>query len=79
MFKIYTGTHEFKKGYQNRANLVKDEKGDLMLIHTSFNRQKNCFCHEIKKMRKTKIHTAKPLRLNPQSLVLLRMKWVLKS
>lgn len=46
---------------------MKDEKGDLMLIHTVFNRQKNCFCHEVKKMRKTKIHTAKPLRPKPSA------------
>jgi hypothetical protein len=26
---LYRGMNEFKKGYQNRKNLVKDENGDL--------------------------------------------------
>jgi hypothetical protein len=27
---MYRGTNEFKKDYQPRTNLVKDEKGDLL-------------------------------------------------
>jgi hypothetical protein len=27
---MYRGTNEFKKGYQPRTNLVKDERGDLL-------------------------------------------------
>jgi hypothetical protein len=26
----YKGIHEFKRGYQPRSNLVKDENGDLL-------------------------------------------------
>jgi hypothetical protein len=27
---LYRGTNDFKKGYQTRTNIVKDEKGDLV-------------------------------------------------
>ena len=27
---LYTGINDFKKGYQPRTNVVKDEKGDLV-------------------------------------------------
>jgi len=27
---LYRGTNDFKKGYQPRCNIVKDEKGDLV-------------------------------------------------
>jgi hypothetical protein len=36
---LYRGITEFKKGYQFRTNLVKDERGDLHAnLHTIFNR-----------------------------------------
>jgi hypothetical protein len=35
---IYTGTNKFKKGYQPRSNLVKDEKGDLLADFLILNR-----------------------------------------
>jgi chemotaxis methyl-accepting protein methylase len=28
---LYRGINEFKKGYQPRTNLVKDDKGDLLM------------------------------------------------
>jgi hypothetical protein len=37
--------NEFKKGYQCRTNLVKDEKGDLLAdSHKIVNRQMSYFC-----------------------------------
>jgi hypothetical protein len=42
---VYRGINEFKKGYQPRTNLVKDERGDLLAhTHKSLNRWKNYFC-----------------------------------
>jgi len=42
----YRGINEFKKGYQPRTNLVKDENGDLLAdSHSILNRWKNYFCH----------------------------------
>jgi hypothetical protein len=41
---LYRGIHEFKKGYQPRNNLVKDEKGDLLVdSHNILNSWKNYF------------------------------------
>jgi hypothetical protein len=28
---LYRGIHDFKKGYQPRTNIVKDDKGDLVI------------------------------------------------
>jgi hypothetical protein len=33
---LYTGISDFKKGYQLRTNIVKDEKGDLVTDPTIF-------------------------------------------
>jgi hypothetical protein len=41
---LYRGINEFKKGYQPRTNLVKDESGDLVNPHKILNRWKNYFC-----------------------------------
>jgi hypothetical protein len=41
---LYRGVNEFK-GYQPRTNLVKDERGDLLMDpHKILNRWKNYFC-----------------------------------
>jgi hypothetical protein len=41
---LYRGINEFKRGYQPRNNLVKDENGDLLAnFHNIFNRWKNYF------------------------------------
>jgi hypothetical protein len=40
---LYSVINEFKKGYQPRTNLVKDERGDLLADpHKILNRWKNC-------------------------------------
>jgi hypothetical protein len=42
---LYRGTNEFKKGYQPRTNLLKDERGDLFVDPQTFlNRWKYYFC-----------------------------------
>jgi hypothetical protein len=39
---MHSGTNEFKRGYQPRNNLVKDENGDLLPdCHNILNRWKN--------------------------------------
>jgi hypothetical protein len=39
---LYRGINEFKKGYQPRTYLVKDERGDLLAHpHKTLNRWKN--------------------------------------
>jgi hypothetical protein len=41
---LYRGLNEFKRVYQYRSNLVKDENGDLFAdFHTILNRWKNTF------------------------------------
>jgi hypothetical protein len=63
---LYRGISEFKKGYQPRTNIIKEENGDLLADpHSIFNRWKNYFCqllnaHGVNDVRKTKIHTAEP-------------------
>jgi hypothetical protein len=42
---LYRGINKFKKGYQPRTNLVKDEKCDLLVDpHKIVNRWMNYFC-----------------------------------
>ena len=46
---LYRGINEFKKGYQSRTNLVKNENGDLIASSPNiFNTCKNNFCHLLK-------------------------------
>jgi hypothetical protein len=45
---LYRGINEFKKGYQPRTNLVKDEKGDLLADpHKIVNRWRDYFCQPL--------------------------------
>jgi hypothetical protein len=44
MRDLYRGINEFKRGYQPRNNLVKDENGDLLAdSHSDLNRWKNYY------------------------------------
>ena len=58
---------DFKKGYQPRCNIVKDEKGDLVAdSHSIVARWRNYFSqlfnlHGVKEVRQAEIHTAEPL------------------
>ena len=61
---LYRGISDFKKGYQLRTNIVKDEKGDLVADSNSIlARWRNHFCQLLKIQgvndgRQTEIHTA---------------------
>jgi hypothetical protein len=61
---LYRGINKFKKSYQPRTNLVKDERGDLLADpHNILNRWKNYFCqllnvHGTGGVRQTEMHTA---------------------
>jgi hypothetical protein len=70
---LYRGINEFKKGYQPRNNLVKDERGDLLPDpHKIFNRWKNYICQLLKKhragdVRQTEMYTAEPFVPEPSA------------
>jgi len=71
--ELYRGINDFKKGYQPRTNIVKDEKGDLVAnSHSKLARCRNYFCplfnvHGVNDDRQTKIHTAEPLVTEPSA------------
>jgi hypothetical protein len=63
---LYRGISEFKKGYQPRTNLVRDERGNLFANpHNILVRCKNYFYHQLNVhrsggVRQTEMHTAEP-------------------
>jgi hypothetical protein len=63
---LYRVIKEFKKGYQPRSNLVKDENGGLLAdFHNILNRWKNYFSQllnvcSVSDVRQVGIHTAQP-------------------
>jgi hypothetical protein len=75
---LYRGINDFKKGYQPRTIIVKDEKVDLIAdSHSIMVRCRNYFfqllnVHGVNDIRQAEIHTAEPL-------VLLRLSWLLLS
>jgi flagellar basal body rod protein FlgC len=64
---LYKDINEFKRGYQPRNNLVKDENCDLLAdSHNILNRWKNYFSqllnvHNVSDVRQIEVHTAEPL------------------
>jgi hypothetical protein len=68
---MYRGINDFKKGYQSRTNLVKDERGDLLANpHKILNRWMNYFCQLLNVqgmwgISQTEIQTAKLLVPEP--------------
>ena len=70
---MYRGINYFKKGYQPRCNIVKDEKGDLVAdSHSIVARWRNYFSqifnvHGVKDVRQAEIHTAEPLLPEPSA------------
>ena len=68
---MYRGINDFKKGYQPRTCIVKDEKGDLVADSLSImTRWRNYFSqllnvHGAKELRQAEIHTAEPLVPEP--------------
>jgi hypothetical protein len=71
---LYRGINGFKRGYQPRDNLVKDEIGDLLAdSHYISNRWKNYFSqllnvHNVSDFRQIEVHTAEPLVPGPSRL-----------
>jgi hypothetical protein len=69
--ELYRGINYFKKGYQPRTNIVKDEKGDLVAdCHSILARWRNYFSqllnvHGDNDVTQTEIHTAEPLVPEP--------------
>jgi hypothetical protein len=70
---LYRGITEFKKGYQLKTNLVKDERGDLLVDpQKMLSRWKNYFCQLLNVqgaggIRQTEIHTAEPFVPEPSA------------
>jgi UDP:flavonoid glycosyltransferase YjiC (YdhE family) len=68
---LYRGINDFKKGYQPRTNIVKDEQGDLVVdSHSMLARWRNYFSqilnvHGVKDVRQAEIHTAELLVPEP--------------
>jgi hypothetical protein len=68
---MYKGINEFKRGYQPRNNLLKDENGDLLTdSHSILNRNKNYFSqllnvHNVSDVRQIEVHTAEKLVPGP--------------
>jgi len=68
---LYTGINEFKKRYQPRCNIIKDEKGDLVAdSHSIVARWRKYFSqlfnvHGVKDVGQAEIHTAEPLVPEP--------------
>src|SRR5215469_18933235 len=70
---LYRSINDFKKGYQPRTIIVKDEKGDLVAdSHTIIARWRNYFSqllnvHEFIEVRQADIHKAEPLVPEPSA------------
>jgi hypothetical protein len=70
---LYRGINDFKKGYQPRTNIVKDDKGDLVAdSHSILARWRNYFSqllnvHGADDVRQAEVHTAEPLVLEPSA------------
>ena len=70
---LYRGVNYFKKGYQPRTNIVKDDEVDLVAdSHSILARWRNSFSqilnvHGVNDLRQTEIHTAEPLVPEPSA------------
>jgi hypothetical protein len=79
--ELYRGINDFRKGYQPRTIIVKDEKGDVVAdSHSVMARWRKYFSqllnvHGVNDIRQTEIHTAEPSVL---SHVTLRLSLLLK-
>jgi hypothetical protein len=79
---LYKGINDFKKGYQPRTVIVKDERGDLVVDpHSIMARWRNSFSqilnvHGVSDVRQAQIHTVEPLVPEPS---FLEVGWLLKS
>jgi len=70
---LYSGISDFKKGYQPRTNIVKDEKGDVVAdSHIILARGRKHISqplniHGVNDVRQTELHTAEPLVPEPSA------------
>ena len=70
---LYRGIKDFKKGFQPRCNIVKDDKGGLVSDpHSIVARWKKYFSqlfnvHGVKDVGQAEIHTAEPLVPEPSA------------
>ena len=70
---MYRGINNFKKGYQPRTVIVKDEKGDLVAdSHSIMARWRKYFSqllnvHGVNDVRQAEIHTEEPLVPEPSA------------
>ena len=70
---LYRGISDFKKGFQPKCNIVKDEKGDLVAdSHDIVARWRKYFSqlfnvHGVKDVGHAEIHTAEPLVPEPSA------------
>jgi len=72
---LYRDINDFKKGYQHRTNIVKDDKGDLVADSHSTSilaRWRDYFSqilnvHGVNNVRQKEIHTAEPLVPEPSA------------
>jgi len=70
---LYRGINDFKKRYQSRCNIIKDEKGDLVAdSHSIVARWRNYFSQlfnvrGVKDVGQAEIHTAEPLLPDPRA------------
>jgi len=73
IWDLYRGINDFKKRYQPRCNIVKDEKGDLVAyFHSIVARWRNYFSqlfnvHGVKDVGQAEIHTEEPLVPEPSA------------
>jgi hypothetical protein len=71
---MYGGINEFKRNYQPRNNLVRDENGDLLAdLNNNVSRWKSYFhqilnVHNVSDVRKIEVHTAEPQVLGSSHL-----------
>ena len=70
---MYRGINDFKKGYQHRTTIGKDEKSDLVADpRTIMARWRNYFSHllnvhEVNNIRQAEIYTVEPLVPEPSA------------
>ena len=70
---LYRGISDFKKGYQLRTNIVKDETGDLVTgSYSILGRWRDYFSqllnvHGVHDVRQIETHTAEPLVPEPSA------------
>jgi hypothetical protein len=71
---LYRGINKFKRGYQPRNNLVKDENGDQLAdSHNILKRWKNYFSqlfnvHNVSDVSQIEVHMTEPLVPGPSHL-----------